>query len=893
MLLKTYQTETLGVLRRFLEDARLHGPKAAYEAITQEADQAKRLRGYGGKYEPLLGQEDMPYVCLRLPTGGGKTLLGAHAVSVARDAWIDAEFPLVLWLVPTNMIRTQTVDALNNPRHPYRAALDDKFGGRVRIYDIGDFGRIRAHDLAGNCCVVVGTLQTLRVESTDGRKVYAHHEELEPLFSQVPRHMAGLETLGADMAAKVGGHPDDIRYSFANLCHLRRPLMIVDEAHKAVTGLSREMQARVNPCAIIEFTATPHKKSNILHSVSAMELKDAQMIKLPVRLEEHGDWESAVTGAILKRAELAEEAAKDRAGYIRPIVLFQAEDKNREVTVEVLRDHLINTHHVDPAAIAVATGDQRGLDGINLFDPACPIEYVITVEALKEGWDCSFAYVFCSVANIKSATDAEQLLGRVLRMPYATRRKSPMLNKAYANLVSKSFAEAANTLRDRLVDMGFEESEAEANIEAEQGTFDDGLWGERRRPRPSTRITVDAAPEALAAVKAAAPEKVRIDTAPDAAPTITVTGFLREAEKEAIFAALPEKAAQVVREEVARYEAENAHQASPAELTGDFIIPRLMASVQGELVFADADILGEYFDWSLADHSAKLSHAEFSVRDTSEAFEIDLDGDNLMVRHRDQTDQLMLDVPVGGWTEGGLVNLLARQVRQADSAIGHGEMISWLADAVRHLTGPRGIPLATLMRCRFILARKLREKIAAIRSDVRQGVYQRCLFAPEAKPELSFENGFRFHEGMFAGVPTYRGTKYRFSKHYLGWDRVPRFDGKGDDGGEGEEFKAAQQLDSMGEVDYWVRNVSKHADAFWLPLANNHTYPDFVAKLKDGRLLVVEYKGDHLVEGSTEKRAIGQLWQEASKGAGVYVFAEKERDGMNVKEQILDAIRKA
>jgi type III restriction enzyme len=246
--------------------------------------------------------------------------------------------------------------------------------------------------------------------------------------------------------------------------------------------------------------------------------------------------------------------------------------------------------------------------------------------------------------------------------------------------------------------------------------------------------------------------------------------------------------------------AEQAARGSPAQLPGDFIIPRLMASVQGELVFADADILGEHFDWSLADHSAQLSPAEFSVRHTSEAFEIDLDGDNLMVRHSDQTDQLMLDVPVDGWTEGGLVNLLARQVRQADSAIGHGEMIGWLSDAVRHLTGPRGIPLATLMRCRFILARKLREKIAAIRAEVREGVYQRCLFAPEAKPELSFENGFRFHEGMFAGVPTYRGTKYRFSKHYLGWDRVPRFDGKGDDGAEGEEFKAAQQLDSMGEV---------------------------------------------------------------------------------------------
>lgn len=390
-------------------------------------------------------------------------------------------------------------------------------------------------------------------------------------------------------------------------------------------------------------------------------------------------------------------------------------------------------------------------------------------------------------------------------------------------------------------------------------------------------------------MKAAAPEKIRVETTPGAAPVVTLTGFLRAAEKAAIFAALPDKAAQAVREEVARYEAEHAHHASPAELAGDFIVPRLMASVQGELVFADTDILGEFFDWSLADHPAQLSPAEFAVRDTSEAFEIDLDGDHLMVRHSDQSDQLMLDVPVDGWTQGGLVNLLARQVRQADSAVGHGEMVGWLSDVVQHLTGPRAIPLATLMRCRFVLARKLREKIAAIRAEVRAGVYQRCLFAPDAAPGLSFENGFRFHDGMFAGVPVYRGTKYRFAKHYLGWDRVPAFDGADD----GEEFQAAQQLDSIGDVEFWVRNVARHADAFWLPLAHGRTYPDFVAQLKDGRLLVVEYKGAHLVAESTEKQAIGQLWQAASAGKTIYVFAEKARGGMTVKQQIADAIERA
>ena len=873
MQLKKYQETTLDILKQFFEEARLRGAKAAYEHITGEPEQAKRLRGYGGRYEPLLGQEDMPYVCLRLPTGGGKTLLAAHAIKIARDAWIEKDYPVVLWLVPSNMIRGQTVEALNDRTHPYRQALDDQFAGRVRVFDIGDFTQLRPHDLKSNACIIVGTIQTLRVENTEGRKVYAHHEDLEPHFSGIARDTPGLGQ------AKDGS---GCAFSFANLLHIHRPLMIVDEAHNAVTGLSREMQTRVNPCAIIEFTATPRLKSNILHAVSALELKDEQMIKLPVRLDEHDTWAGAVTGAIAKRAELAEEAKLDKDGYIRPIVLFQAEDKDKEVTVEVLRQHLLGLG-IAENAIAVATGNERGLDKIDLFDPDCTVEYVITVKALKEGWDCSFAYVFCSVANIQSATDAEQLLGRVLRMPYAKRRKSPMLNKAYANLVSKSFAQAANTLRDRLVVMGFEEKEAEANIEVAP-TLDQGLWGERRRPKPSTRISVKADANSIAAVKAAAPEKIRIEAGEGDEATIEVTGFLREAEKENIFSALPEAAQQAFREEVAKYEAEHAHEASPAELGKPFIVPRLMAWVQDELSFAETDKLAEYFEWSLADHSAQMETREFSVTETAETFEIDLDGDSLLLRHSDQSDQLMLDVPVDGWTEAGLVLLLDKQVR--DSSISQGELVGWLSEVVRHLTTTRKIPLATLMRCRFVLARKLREKIAAIRRQESEKIYQRCLFDPGAKPEISFKYGFHFFEGMFAGVPTYQGTKYRFTKHFLGWDQVAAFDGKAD----GDEFRAAQQLDSVAEVEYWVRNVPKHQNAFFLPLNGVKTYPDFVAKLKDGRLLVVEYKGDHLIAGSAEKLAVGQLWQATSEGQCIYVMAQKEQDGLNVKQQVQEAI---
>jgi type III restriction enzyme len=66
------------------------------------------------------------------------------------------------------------------------------------------------------------------------------------------------------------------------------------------------------------------------------------------------------------------------------------------------------------------------------------VEFVITVQALKEGWDCSFAYVFCSLATVHSKKDVEQLLGRMLRMPYAKRRAHDELNRAYAHVAKTS-----------------------------------------------------------------------------------------------------------------------------------------------------------------------------------------------------------------------------------------------------------------------------------------------------------------------------------------------------------------------------------------------------------------------------------------------------------------------
>ena len=875
MQLKQYQADALAVLRRFFEEARMAGPKNAYETITTEPEYADRLGRYGGTYRvPLADLPNVPYVCLRLPTGGGKTILGAHAVAVARDAWVEKDYPLVLWLVPTKTIRSQTVEALKNTSHPYRQVLDEDFDSRIRVFDIADFTHIRPHDLRDHCCIVVGTIQTLRVTNTEGRKVYAHHEEMEPHFSAVPDATPGLEQL------EGGG----VKFSFANLLHTHRPLMIVDEAHNAVTGLTREMQTRVNPCAIIEFTATPRPKSNILYSVSALELKREDMIKLPIMLSEHDTWQNAVNGAIAKRASLAEAAKRD-AAYLRPIVLFQAQKKNQEITVEALKKHLTDVEHIPEGAIAIATGDQRELDGIDLFDPRCPIEYVITVEALKEGWDCSFAYVFCSVSRIHSATDVEQLLGRVLRMPYAKRRRTAELNRAYAYLSEPSSGASARALADKLVDMGFEEDEARDNIEQVQGELsgEDGLFGPRDQPPPSFRHTLSVTPEALSALKQTQRDGVTVRETGGGTVEIKIVGPVDDALERTICAAVPESERGRIDESFGEYRKLVQNRLSPAECGEQFDVPRLMAELQGELEFADTDVFMESHEWSLLTHAPQMDKGEFTIRETARSFEIDIDGRHVTYRFASEREQLTLNIDVKGWTQEALVLWLDRQVRQDD--IRQGERLKWLSALVNHLMIGRGIHIAALMRCKFILARKIRDKINTIRRQERKSAYQQRLFAPDAKVEISFDDAFSFKAGMYQDQRRYRG-RWKPGRHFLGPDHVPAFDGADD----GEEVQCAQALDSLPGVKYWIRNVARHPESFWLPTATDKFYPDFVAMLNDGRLLVVEYKGAHIADGAdtAEKRTIGELWQQKSNGRGLFSLVEKSVNGKDMRQQLME-----
>ena len=699
--LKEYQNRALETLAKFLRQAKQTGDVAqayseAIATIYSDTVEEQKL--------PKIPYRDfqfgsVPYVCIRIPTGGGKTILASHSIGVAGREYLEVEFPIVLWLVPSTTIRTQTVEALKKNGHPYREQLDKAFSHQVLVLDIDEVTNIRPQDIGSKTVVVVSTRQNLTVNDTSGRKVYAYHENFEPHFVQVnkdhPRYVQLERVCEADLSENGLTSRDlgKVKSSFANLLALHNPLIIIDEAHNARTTLTFDTLRRIHPAAIIEFTATPNESldngSNILFNVSASELKAEDMIKLPIMLaEEPQGWKQAVGDAVANRNRLAIEAQKD-TDYIRPIALLQAEAKNGVVTVEVLKKYLLDELNIEPEKIAVVTGTQRELDDIDLFSKSCPIEYIITIEALKEGWDCPFAYVFCSVKQVSSSKDAEQLLGRVLRMPYARRRVIEDLNRAYAHLATSTFAKAATELKDKLISMGFDELDLanyvrQYETSENQNDFFDGDDSQKSVKTKAMEIVIELVtmPE-LDKLSEAERTQLTATTTAEGVVIVKVRGEVSENLQKVIVKSAGNAATKkTVEQDLRIHNARIEIARSPAERGETFgSLPQLCTYIQGELELIEPETLLDVNEWSLLNYSAKLP--SFRVIETSSLWEIDFDGKkmgytiaNPVARY--DLNQSLLDV-----TQNDIVRWLDRELRQPD--VPQGTMIKFINHIVSDL----------------------------------------------------------------------------------------------------------------------------------------------------------------------------------------------------------------
>lgn len=891
MQLKTYQQATLDALDAFLARALATGPAEAFAHLVAEQEAQARLEGRKPEahtYRPLTGLPDVPYVCLRLPTGGGKTLLAAESIRLAARSYLRRPYPLVLWMVPSDAIKTQTLEALKDRTHAYRRRLDENFGGHVRVFDIAEFETLRPQDLQRAACIVVSTIQAFRVTNTVGRQVYAHHEELEPHFSGVPTD--GMEIVSAEEAADNDMlREGSVKFSFANLLYHQRPLMVVDEAHNAVSGLSREVQARLRPAAIVEFTATPRGVNNILFSVTASALKTEEMIKLPIRVRPHDDWREAVSATVATRHVLEEKADRDR-DHIRPVALYQAQARNGHPTVAELKAYLHEEKLIPEGWIKTATGDQRELDGVNLRDPAEPTRHVITVDALKEGWDCPSAYVLCATQSLSSRTAVEQLLGRVLRMPYATRRKDAALNCAYAHVSESSFAQAAEQLRDKLIDMGFTDDEVRESLQPRGVDQDDQgrlFDPDPVRPKPVLQVTVPDTPEARERLNALQKDGVDYMPKADGSLVVGVKGEVLDDVAAAVRTVVREEDHGHYDMQLARHRAELEARRTRAELGAVIDVPWLMLRMEDEVFQADTDAIMERVDWSLMNHPAQLTEAELTFRRDEDVISIDLEGETLVYRRSTETAPALagLAMPEDADIEVSLVQWLERECRQPD--IPQAEMIPWISGVVSNLLEREDVTVRTLIDWQHQIAQRIRWKLGEVRKAERMRAHQINLFEREDAPTWSEANVVRFGDGVYRTVPTQPIGAMRFTRHLLGEDRAPLLDGDLN----GAEFQCAWSLDSLEAVDVWIRNVARHPDSFWLPRVGGRFYPDFVARLVDGRIFVVEYKGEHLVGApeAREKDRIGRLW--ANTTGNVFIMVRAMAHGVDVAGQLRNAVQ--
>lgn len=885
MDLKEYQSETLARLAAFLHAARTDGIDQAFAAHAHPDPKTMRVP----EYRPLHDKEgselpslrSVPYVAIRIPTGGGKTLMGAHFIRCAADHWLERERPLVVWLVPSRTIKRQTLDAFKNRRHPYRLELDDAFGGQVAVLDSDDIEQLTPQELATRTCIVVATMAAARVHDIDIRDFYAHKEALEPHFIALHKNapLAGLEQ------TEDGKGP---RFSFANLLRLHRPLVITDEAHNATSELSGLVYERLAPGAIIELTATPDMAtSHVLVRVSASQLHAEEMIKLPVLLEEHLDgWDVALRHALLRRQEL-EETAKKESDYIRPILLIQAEHKGGEATVAAIYEHLTSEdgERIDKDWVKIATGEQRELDGIDLFSAECPVRVIITMEALKEGWDCSFAYVLCSVSSTKSATAIEQLLGRVLRMPYARTRTQAALNKAYAHVVSPYFGAKAVEFTDHLESMGFSRLEAVQSVPVQSSMF--GSDGEHPVFRTETlRFTATKKPD-LAHVSASDLHRITIKPDEKAGQfEVEVTGAIQPESIEAIARAFTGKAKEQVRTSLEQHNARASLRATPAQRGVRFEVPQLAIQFGDRVLPVENDLLVEDGFWDPSDTAGTLDGLSFDTR--TQTWEIDLGkpGEAALKMHMVQEPQTeYLSGLVGDWVEADLLVWLEGRVAQNN--VRHETMLAWIAQAIAPLKH-KNCNLGQLVRGRFIIARRLQALLDEACTKRGNQAHQRLFELEEVVVDPAVV--FRFADlayPMRSPCP----APQEWPKHYYAVPGDLPYRRK--DGTLAEEYRCALAIERNPDVQMWVRNLA-HPTQFRFPTATGFTYPDFIAQLTDGRIFVIEYKGEDRYEHpkNVAKRAVGELWARKYPN-GLYLMpSDRDDAGRDIDQQIAYAIAK-
>ncbi len=467
---KEYQIKTLNRLKQYLDLLYDWRAKALANPDLEIEFPLTAWRKLEGMYDSYTSRRDglgrpLPCFCLKIPTAGGKTFLAVKAIDLINTNYRKLRTGLVLWVVPSTQIYNQTIRSLRNRDHPYRQHLDIASGGRTLIREKTDL--FSPLDVRENLVVLMlmlpsanrKTKEVLRMFKDSGgfAEFFPPEDDLEAnarLLEKIPN----LDTFEKQSAF----WGKQVKSSLGNTLRLLNPVVILDEGHKAYSETAQKTLEGFNPSIIVELSATPPDKSNKLVDITGIELNREEMIKFDLHIfnKANPDWRETLLEAHNHLEMLKEKAREYHANtnkYIRPICLIQVErtgkDQRRSGLIhsEDVREHLINIVGLQPDEVAVKTSEKDELKEVDdvggLISENCRIRYIITKQALQEGWDCAFAYCLTILTRPGSKTALTQLVGRILRQPFAKKTGVKELDESYVFCYQQKGAELLEEIR--------------------------------------------------------------------------------------------------------------------------------------------------------------------------------------------------------------------------------------------------------------------------------------------------------------------------------------------------------------------------------------------------------------------------------------------------------------
>lgn len=862
MRLKNYQKDVIKDLARYLELLnQTQDLEMAYRLFWEE----KNIRvGAGGvpAYQNVL--RGVPNLCMKVPTGGGKTFLACNAIKPILDALPPMKAKVVVWLVPSDTILTQTITALKNTEHPYRQKIDTDFGNRVEVYSKQEL--LSGQNFSMAAVSEQLSILVLSYDSFRGRK--------EALKAK--QENSNLASMAKALGTPANPIEDVDETALLQVINQLSPIVIVDESHHASSRLSKEMLNNFNPSFILDLTATPTKESNVLCFVDAVRLKAENMVKLPIIVYNRDNQQEVLTDAIDLRNCLELRAKKEQeisGVYIRPIVLFQAQPRGTEksTTFEKLRDNLVRSG-IPKEQIAIKTADVNELKGVDLLRSDCPIRYIITINALKEGWDCPFAYILASIANRTSPIEVEQIVGRVLRQPYTKKHSQKALNVSYVLTSSADFRNTLDNIVSGLISAGFNDKDyrigevASSEVPNITAGYQTSLNFNQQKDEISEEESFEPVEECLdfdaEALRKDIEQRNENISREEYNPA---TAIINNAESEHdAFEAVVEEAKN---DGFAGSSWEEREFMTYFNMTSEFEeeasnirIPQFCIKVEGSL-FVDGyevKLKKEHLDETFS-LKGKPYDIDFSRTDRQMvAVDVRKNSENRpKVFQMNETDQIAMKELFSKYSPEQKVktckDIIHRQINKID-AVDSRELTQYVDLIVDQMDNDA---LSALEKAPLGFAFRIKSYIEKLMEEHRQRQFKEWLEVGKITCQPMYE--FKKKIAPLHSTSTFGGSLYQAE------EEVNDF-----------EYEMVMMLTGLDNIKWWHRNISRQE--FCINGFINH-YPDFIVMTKSGKILMIETKGDHLENRETkDKLAEGRAWQNLAGASYRYFLVFKSKD---------------